>query len=479
MPLAAATKELLRRLIRRPWSAGIFGWLLARRLRLLHDSQDPDAIDVLVFSEMRWRQDLQALARGGPLRLYAIDEALMNRINALFTAPGKTPHLQYFMEADPEILRLRRELTAYLERVVRALRRHSGLACAATTAIHYRREHCWAEACDRAGLPFVAFHKEFTVLDESQLALRVKRFRQRKQAFTGSHICVANETGKKLFAQAGVFPEERITVMGLLRIDELLRQGQHRPAEAKSDAKVVTLFSFGHASGGVRIKHFRSAYFSRDSDQGFVELFKDVHAGFAEAALRHPDVEFKIKPKAAMDDWINEIRQAIEDGLGRSIDSIPNCQIVADPAPQLIEESLATIGFNSTVLLESCLMGCNTIMPHFHEAVSKYPTFVFFPEFRDVFALATSKADLVEKIGRAIDGAVLSGSDPARLSELCRYYLGYDDGHTAARAAAVLQDVVAGRLPPPSFTPGPSAIVERGRQGEAAASPALPLAESA
>ncbi|MCG8361256.1 MAG: hypothetical protein MI920_37335 [Kiloniellales bacterium] len=479
MPLPMALKALARLLLRQPWSAAVLGWLMARRLRLRQDCDRDDALDVLVFSDYRWLQDLEALARPDALRLHTIDETFLGWVNAIFAVPGKAPHPEYFLERDPKILEAREAQAAFIARVIRALRRHRKLDCAVTPAIHYRREQAWAAGCHAAGLPFVAFHKEFTVLDESHLPERIERFKGRRQRFLGTHVCVTNRTGKRLFAEAEVFPEDRITVMGLLRIDNLLHADARRETQSEAGKRVVTLFSFGAVSGGVTVTRSRSPYFTSSEDEGFVALFRDVHVGFAEVALRHPEITFKIKPKAAMELWSAEIEKTIQENLGRSLDSIPNCHIVAEPAPALIRESLATIGFNSTVLLESCLLGCNTIMPFFHEATGRHSAYVFFPEFRDAFALATSKQDLLDKIDAAIGGAHLHGGDRGRLSELCRFYLGYDDGRTAERAIDVLRQVVAGGVPPQAYPQERSVVLDSAQREAAPDEQAPAYAETA
>ena len=462
-------KEILRALLRQPVFAPFFGWLLGRRLSILHESDAADALNVLVFSDLRWRQDLEALARAGGLRLYVIDSALQRRINALFAVPGKAIHEEYFCESDPEILRLREAHGHFVARLVPALRRKVPLDCAVTPTVHYRQEHPWAEGFDRAGLPFVALHKEFTVLDEGQVPERVVRFRARKQTFLGSHACVANPVAKRLFVEAGVFAEEKISVIGLLRMDNLLRDTEGaKAARRQHQPRVVTLFSFGHISGGFSPTTWRSMYFSQNDDEGFVQLFKDVHVGFAELALRHPDVEFKIKPKNVEPWWFKEIEAVVEEALDRPLESIANCRIVADPAPDLMAESCATIGFNSTVLLESLALGVETIMPVFAEAAEVYSQYVYFPDFRDVFTIARSKDDLIALVDKAIAGEPLEKGPPERVSELLQTYLGYDDGHTAERAIQVLRAVVAGQAQPLPFTSS-AATVDQGRGERAAA----------
>ncbi len=445
--LLRSLKELARRVLRRELFAPLFGWLLARRLRLLHDSSDSDALNVLVFSDFRWTQDLSALARVGSIRLYGIDGAMMARINALFQAPGKTPRFYYYLEDDQEILRLREAQVSFIEKVIRSLRRHGKLDCAASPSAHYRQEQAWAAGCDAAGLPFVALHKEYTVLDDSQVAERAQIYRDSRESYRGTHLCVVNQTAKRLLVEGGVCPADSMTVAGILRMDNLLRPDSRHRVPAKQDPKSITLFSFGHFAGGLATEDRRSFLFSRADDYGFVQLFRDVHSAFAAAALRHPDVQFRIKPKHVVDWWIREIEQVVREDLGIDFSAIANCTIVDTPAPELITEATATIGFNSTVVLESRVLDRSTIIPNFAEATGVHAQYVYFRDFHDLFALASSKDDLGAKIDQAIAGQNLNGGTPERLGELCRFYFGSDDGRTAERVVGILRDVAAGQNP--------------------------------
>ena len=244
-----------------------------------------------------------------------------------------------------------------------------------------------------------------------------------------------------------MFPAERISVTGLLRTDNLMQPDCPYRAPPDPDAKTLTLFSFGHFAGGLGSPRRRSHYFSLEDDFGFVELFRDVHVAFAEAALAHPEVRFKIKPKNYEDWWIKEIEAVIEQGTGTALADIPNCEIVAEPAPELIQQSCAVVGFNSTVLLESSILGRNSIFPVFAEAIEPYPDYVYFPNFRDVFAVASSKADLRGKLDAAVAGETLSTAPPQRLGELCTFSLGQAEAGSAERVVAVLADLAAGRNP--------------------------------
>ena len=135
----------------------------------------------------------------------------------------------------------------------------------------------------------------------------------------------------------------------------------------------------------------------------------------------------------------------MEQGLGVPLFSIPNCRVVADQAPDLIRRSVAAIGLNSTVVLETVALNRDLIMPVFAEAVGKYADEVYFPHFRDVFSVASSRAELSEMLTRVLRGERLKVPAPERLNAMFDEYVGNHDGRSAERLAAVLHDVVRSR----------------------------------
>ena len=106
---------------------------------------------------------------------------------------------------------------------------------------------------------------------------------------------------------------------------------------------------------------------------------------------------------------------------------------------------MAAIGLNSTVVLETVALDRDLIMPVFAEAAGKYADKVYFPHFRDVFSVASSRAELSAMLDAVLRGERLKMPAPERLNAMLDEYVGNHDGHSAERLAAVLHDVVRGR----------------------------------
>lgn len=434
--------RLIRKSLQSNFSAWIMGHYVRSRLKYLGGTHAPDARRLVIFSAYRFRQDIEVMLKHPRLRVYEIDQRLLEIINAFFAESGLTSHEQYFLEEDPRVLALRNRRRVYLQTIAQILAR-SGIDCAITPSIQYKIEQDWVFAFNAAGLPFIGLHKEFTVVDEDQLQMRINAHRNRRQKFLGTHLCVTNETGRKLFSEAEVFPSDKISTIGLLRMDNLFDPNSDL-RKRRSDKPHAVLFSFGHLSGGFGGVPRRSHYFSLNDDAGFVELFRQVHVGFAELALENPDAEFTIKLKNQAEWWAKEIRAVVRQELRVELDQIPNLAIRDVTAPELIRDAHVVIGFNSTVLLESQILDRSTIIPFFAEASETMKDYVYLKKYFDLFAIAESKVDMKAKVCRCFnDPDRFVPADRYRRHKMLEEYLGYDDGKTLERVVSIIDACVA------------------------------------
>ena len=322
--------------------AALMAARIARNCRVMYEPTRPDALNVLLFSVFRFTQDIDVLSQTGDLRLIEAPIETLQVVNGFFrTAPVVTDPdgYAYYREENPEFLAEREAQRRFIVEVVQALMKRMRIDCVLIPAVHYRFAFNWAEAFDSLGVPFIALHKEFTVIDRRHIPERVETYLADAFRFTGSWIFATNESARDLFTKGQVFDPERITITGLPRMDRLFREDSAW-RKRTSTRKQVTLFSFAHYCGGLGVtRPRRSKYFSKHDDEGFVALFREVHAAFGELALAHPDAEFLIKPRDVAPYWIREIEQVLQSELGRGLDDIPNCRIEDRIAPELIRDS--------------------------------------------------------------------------------------------------------------------------------------------
>jgi hypothetical protein len=427
-------------------------------MKVLHEPLEHDnPLTLLVFSRERWLQDLESLSRVPGVRLIDMPTQIVSRVNQFFDDPRYVVKAsRFFLQTEKEVLAYRDEQVRYLQSLVWWLQRMCKIDAAVTCTYRYVREVLWARAFDAAGVPYVGWHKEFTVLEERQIEQRVIETKAQGFRFFGTHLCCVNEAAREMFVKADVVKPDRITRVGLLRADNLFRQATE--AQKTNGRPRVVLFSFGHLTGPFPNAPTRNYYFSQDGDFGFIDLFRAAHADFADLARRHPEVDFLIKPKNVEPGWIGEIETVVRDSLAVALEEIPNCRIVSQPAPDLMRGSLANIVLNSTTVIESRLLGCNTIIPAFAEAAGIHRDMVYFRDYFDLFAVAETRESYTALIETAIGGGDLRCGAPERLRSFLDRQIGNSDGMSADRLANVARQVANGRTGSLAASEMPSAV---------------------
>ena len=231
---------------------------------------------------------------------------------------------------------------------------------------------------------------------------------------------------------------------GMLRLDEILQENSPYRQIAERPRPMVTLFSFAHLMGDFEDSmETRNVYFSLNGDEGFIDLFREVHVAFAKLAIARPDVDFVIKAKNVTDGWREEIDHVLRPALRKSISDIPNLEWSKTPALMLLRDSTAVIAFNSSVVLESRVLDRPTILPLFAEAMHPHSFQAYFLPFRDVFAVADSAETMVSLVERCLAGEKIMLENQQRLTEMIEYYGGRSDARNAERVVDVLRRYAA------------------------------------
>ena len=420
--------------------AALAAWRIASRTRVIVEVSG--ASRVAVFDAFRFRHDVDLLGAERRLTLLELPVADLQAVNALFsTRPPLETHeaYYYFLETDERCWVERKKLANFVRKVCRSLAQRLSLDAAISPGVFYEYEVPWSAGFRDIGKQFVAVHKEFTVMGPENMQERVERFARQRRKFHGTGIYVVNDLAAQLFTESGIAQTDQVKVVGLPRMDALFRRFDTRnldchPVSEKKEGKQITLFSFAHYGGDLEPGERRSKLFSKYDHEGFVRLFNEVHGMMGRLALNFSDANFVIKPKIVVDWWTTEIDAAIVAATGRHVVEIPNLS-VEDRAPHdLLAESDAVIGFNSTVLLESKIARKTTILPLFAEATDRYPDNVYLKENSDIFICPNSTEAMESVLRQVLLGEVVA--EPAsqeRVLEVLNFYLGYSDGNCTRR----------------------------------------------
>ena len=394
----------------------------------------------LILSYGRWSQDIDAILATNRVLLFLLPDRFVEFFNSLFFLGTERETAEKFWEEPSGSLRFARTCQelgwrSLLEQLNQLLQLDAILTC----NYRYLREVPIAKASKRVGLPFIAWHKEFTILDPRDYAIRITNTKKKGHKFFGTLLCCVTDSAKNFFVDAGVFLEPQIKTVGLLRIDNLINSKQEGALEGRP---TVCLFSFGHLTGRFEGNlDTRNYYFSANGDFGFVRLFEDTHRVFAELAIECPGVDFLIKPKNFEKGWVNEIKAVIDGVLSKPFDEISNLRIVNENAQSLMKRSKANVVFNSTTVIESAICCSQTIVPIFAEALDVHKNAVYLTEYSGAFKQANSPSELKSMLRAAIDCRGENKKDVSQdvLKNMLNRQVGNSDGKSAHRFIDVVE----------------------------------------
>jgi len=300
----------------------------------------------------------------------------------------------------------------------------------------YYAEQEMAAALEELGTPFVALHKE-NLKTPGLVPVYADLYRDRRRPFSGSLIGTYNEIERQIEAESGIFPAERIHVVGMPRLDAVHRWREASAGALSGGRPCVLFMSFNEKTGSPYIGRKRAEGRERLAPEleavSWSRLVRECHVAMLRLAEANPDLDVVVKAKNNA-----QSLDALERMFGGPVKLPANLRIVAggDPMP-LIAAADVLCSFNSTTVLEGLAADLPVVVPDFAEAAEPH----LVPFVLDLGEGAI-KARSAEAMARLLAEAARARSARARRRELdpaarasLRHWLGNDDGAAGRRAA--------------------------------------------
>jgi hypothetical protein len=378
--------------------------------------------NVLVLNHERFRQDLNVLAMTEKIKFLILPSRLQTFINTLFLGQ----EMRYEVESYVNLNSKTEPLILFIEKLLKSINNKFEICAILTCSFYYRQDFPYQFSCINIQIPFYVLFKEY-MKDTAQIKSSINNYQANGYKFYGEKIFTANKNIEELLIKSNVCKQNKLKLVGSPRFDAIITQKSQTHNEPKP---IVTLFSFYHGSGLVKING-RSNFFSDDKSTGFVELFDEVHSAIAQLALLESDYHFNIKTKWA-GEWHEKIISSIMSSMGIDIRKIPNISLLdeSEDAQNLIGDSSVIVAFNSTTVIEASLMKKTVVIPIFAEAKDKYlKTNVLFTDFFDDLIVASSKAELMNMIIKYSKNNHKKTIPDA----MTKKFIGYNDGKASQR----------------------------------------------
>ena len=431
-------------------------WCL-RQVRLANPQLSPvsQKINCLALCPERFRGDLEVLEGTGKYQVCRFPTKALYSLNSIFLLNPEDPggnysKADYFHSKPGSTFDLQYQRVYRLfKRIVPAITAKLKINLVLMPNFTMPHFECFGIVAREIGIAFVALHREGLMSAEGAVE---RDFLWAKWAghFRGTGMIVHTELQREALVRAGYIHADRIVAAGCLRMDQYLRDLKNHEktqptteSTKESTGKSIVLFSFSPGTGLVGMQGFEHvSNFPQDRTTGFWRLFHEVHKAFIEAASMVPDSKFVIKTKWGAN-WFDEV-SAIRDQVLEGRD-LPNLTVTdAGNAHEMILRADVVTSFGSTTLLEAVIADKPVILPMFAEASEKeYEKFVFFRRETEVFDVAYSEAEYLEKICHS-----LKSENPTeekkreRRLELFDKYLSNPDGQATQRYHRALETFI-------------------------------------
>ena len=344
---------------------------------------------ILILNHERYEHDLKAISKNNDVRLLIFPSRIQTLINTIFLGNKYSYEVDSYLNKTKET----EVLVSFVIKIINKINNKYELCGITSCSFYYRQDFPYEFASEITKIPYYVIFKEW-MKDRSVIEATTKKYKLNKYKFVGKKIFCANQFISQILINSGVCDKNQISIIGSPRFDLILSE-DIKYVETKP---VITFFSFYHASGQIQLKGSDN-FFSDDKNDGYYDLFDQVHNAIAQLACENENFQFIIKTKWG-GSWHERITSSIKNISNLDINKISNLTLIQyGDAQTLIKKSAAIVAFNSTTILESCLLKKNVIIPIFAEAKSKYfNTNLLYKEYLSSLILATSKKDLMQKI---------------------------------------------------------------------------------
>lgn len=365
---------------------------------------NPSKPTLLALNVFYFIKDLEIMANTGEFNVFKLPTKWQSILLRIYwtdetwggsEADFRKANRAYYQAQDPKMIKMQKKLRKAMEIFLGTLFKIAKINAVISANFTYRVDYEYSIVTRKLGIPFIVFHKENLVLSKG-LEDYWNIYMEDMGKFKGSLIILHNNKMKDLILKAGFAAEEQLAVLGCLRMDAFINRVKNSDRMKKEKFNRVTMFSFQKNAG---LEMMYNEYFG---DKGFVKLFEDCHVQFAKAAIRHPEIEFVIKPKYGRE-WFSAIEETLKHN-GILMKDVPNLKMTVDrTAQELIFSSDFVISFQSTTILEAAFAGKPVIIPDFAEAKNaEYQNHIVIKDDYDVFDIAESTEEFAELIENKI-----------------------------------------------------------------------------
>lgn len=389
-----------------------------------------DAPTLLALMPESFRGDLDILAATGRVRVLQVPNHWQTRLMYLFYPNVRQAEIDMNPAPGAPQAKCKERLQHFYEGVLPAVYARLGIDCVLSSHLRWPADVDWGIASKNIGVPYVILYREGLFATSEELRSSMLRRFKLWGDFPATHMVVHNDIGRQYCIDVGYIAPEQVSSLGCLRMDSYIQRiRNYRPTEGRPKKLVLFPPNF---------------FIDFGVDTPFYRAIQEIPVAMAKFAKSQPDVEvvFKSKPKD-YPNWRGLIDRSFEEA-GLSADDLPNLHITADlDAQELILESTAVAGLNSTAILEAAMAGKPVVVPYFSSLRQpQYERTVKFIDALQYLDVADDEAQFVRLIEQRLEDPTVSAESMEKRAEMFAKYVSDPDGGAVERYLALFERLI-------------------------------------
>jgi hypothetical protein len=429
---------------RLPWIAAILFPVYTRKIK--RAGKAGKRIKLLIIPKEGLDEDvLASFSKDRRFVIFAMYRKVMKALASGILHPSLEDN--NYISDQPDVEASKKAYRSFMKDLWLKLRVIYGFDAVLSGNFAYYADHEFAAALEELGVPFIVLQKE-NLKTPGFMGFFSYLYRERRGPFLGREILVYNDIERRLEIDCGVVSEERVSIVGMPRLDRLHRmrgnsvQGGTRP--------VVLFFSFGPKTGlpllvrktGSEILGNHERLSGDMESLSWERLCRECHMAMVRLARETPGIDVLVKSKIR-----DRERTAMYEMLGGEERLPPNMKIVVGGDPlKLIESSHVVCAFNTTALFEALAAGRTVVVPRFEEALDSamIPYVVDTGEAVDYANSPDELVRLLAQHARSQGKAETELSD--RKKKVLEKWVGNTDGRSGERVRDAVVRIIGERL---------------------------------
>ena len=353
-------------------------WLTARIFQYIAATVNSQgSYTVLCLGRTIFTDDVKAMTEhSGQIKYYVIHLRHWQKIYDHFVKqPQRTQITESNYHYCPEGLAPRKKYYRYLQLVLPHLRKFLKINAILSGNFTYVPQIELARVCRQANFPFIVLHKEGLTAGVYKDTHKLYAGQQ----FIGTRMLVYNQ--KILEALIGKVKNlslDNIEPVGMPRLDSYFKIKKVKPQ------KQIIFFSF------YPHQRFKRLVTSQQKFNQAINRAADFHKWVINFALQNPSYKIIIKTKSA-EFYLDYVKHIFERNFNQPIDNLTITD--SGSPPELINQSLVSLGFSSMSLLESLILNKPIISPYFGDIVTDKP-WDYFGGYRTLINYVKSQSEL-------------------------------------------------------------------------------------